>query len=110
MVSGVLVLDLLESSDGLSLDLAASVARPSAGGRAQSGVDLRVELAEVVGGEDGDLVSLGNDLRVALGSVSVTVGGGDGAHPVVDLRDVSRILGVIHVEGLGGESLEKNII
>ena len=73
MVSGVLVLDLLESSDGLSLDLASSVAGPSAGGGADSGVDLAVQLAEVILGEDVDVFGL-DDLGVALGSVSVTVG------------------------------------
>jgi hypothetical protein len=106
VVSGVLVLDLLESSDGLSLDLASSVASPSAGGGAQSGVDLRVEMAEVVLGEDGDVGSL-LDHGVALFSVSVTVGGNDGGHPEVDLLDVSGVLLAVHVEGGFSKSLEK---
>merc|ERR1719515_690592 len=59
--SAELVLDLLESSDGLSRDASSSFARPSPSGGAQRRVDLRVQLAEVVLGEDGDLVTFLDD-------------------------------------------------
>jgi hypothetical protein len=108
VVSGVLVLDLLESSDGLSLDLASSVASPSAGGGAQGGVDLRVQLAEVVLGEDGDLVTFFDDRGVALVSGKLAVRLDDLILPEVELSNVASVLFVLHIKGLG-ESL-KNLI
>ena len=106
MVSVVLVLDLLESSDSLSVDLASSVASPSSGGGGKSRVDLRVQLAVIILGEDLDISSLIDGLLgVALSTVSVTVGTSDLVHPGVDLHDVSGILGVVHVEGSVSKSL-----
>ena len=108
MSSVVLVLDFLESSDGLSLDLASSFARPSAGGGAQGGVDLRVQLAEVVFGEDGDLVTFFDDRGVALVSGKIAVRLDDLILPEVELSNVASVLLVLHIKGLG-ESL-KNLI
>merc|ERR1712157_95179 len=107
VVSVVLVLDLLESSDSLSVDLASSVASPSSGGGGKSRVDLRVQLAVIISGEDLDISSLIDGLLgVALSTVSVTVGLGDLLHPAVDLGDVSGILGVVHVKGFGSKSVD----
>ena len=96
--SAELVLDLLESSDGLSRYAASSFARPSASGGAQRRVDLRVELTEVVLGEDGDLVTFLDEFSVALGSCKITVGFDDFSLPEVELLNVSSILGVFQVK------------
>jgi len=104
--SGVKLLDLLESSDSLSGDVASSIAGPSSGSGAEGRVDLRVQLAEVILGEDVDIVAIHNDLGVALGSLSVTVGSTESVHPFVELVEVSSVLLVFKVEGGIGKSLK----
>jgi len=107
VLSVVQVLDLLESSDSLSGNVSSSVTGPFSGSGAESRVDLRVQLAVVVLGEDGDVVFLLDDFGVALSSISVTVGDDEGIHPCAELGHVSRILLVSHVKGGIGKSLEK---
>lgn len=108
MVSSVQVLDLLKSSNSLSGEVSSSVAAPSSGSGAEGRVDLRVQLAVVVSGEDIDISGF-LDFGIALSTISVTVGSSDLSGPLVDLRHVSGVLlAVFDVEGLGGESLEKN--
>ena len=102
--SSVLVLDFLESSDSLSGNVASSVASPSSSSRVEGGVDLGVQLAEVILGEDVDVLGLG-DLSVAL-VASSTVGSDDLGSPLLDLGDVSVVLSVTFGEGGVGESLE----
>ena len=102
--SSVLVLDFLESSDGLSGNVASSVAGPSSSSGAEGRVDLRVQLAEVILGEDVDVLGFG-DLGVAL-VTSTTVGSDDLGSPALDLGDVSVVLGVTSGEGGVGKSLK----
>ena len=102
--SVILVLDFLESSDSLSGNVASSVASPSSSSRVEGGVDLGVQLAEVILGEDVDVLGLG-DLSVAL-VASSTVGSDDLGSPLLDLGDVSVVLSVTFGEGGVGESLE----
>ena len=109
MVSVVLVLDLLESSDGLSGDLAFSVASPSTGGGRKSGVNLLVQLAVIILGEDGDLITFVDDFSVTFSSGSVTVGLSDLVDPAMDLGDVSDVLGIFIVKSFQAKSLEKHL-
>ena len=106
--SSVLVLDLLKSSDSLSGEFSSSVAAPSSGGGAEGRVDLRVQLAPVVLGEDLDISGF-LDLGIALSTVSVAVGCLDSIGPAGDLGHVSGVLSVVfNVEGGVGESLENS--
>ena len=91
--SSVLVFELLESSNGLSGNVTSAIASPLSSKRGHGGVELRVQLAVVIGAEDLNVIGI-IDFLAASSAVLVS-GIVNENKPVVELVVVSFILLVI---------------
>ena len=102
--AGVLVLELLHSSHNLSGNVSSAVASPLSSERGNGRIELRVELAHVVRGEDSNVIGI-NDLSAASGAV-VIEGRGDESQIFVEFEVIFLVLLIMRqVESLTGKSL-----